>query len=134
MCMLVSCKVSVKSPLASCLSFNFLGYSCRKYVTCYQIRKSRLKLIETGAAWIARLLNVPALAITMFKKANEVSGIDKDTLPTELIPLNTIQLSRGLLNLTLLQSIRNWVFPFGRINNMTRPLRRSSPVLISVSR
>lgn len=110
--MLVSCKVSVKSPLASCLSFNFLGYSCRKYVTCYQIRKSRLKLIETGAAWIARLLNVPALAITMFKKANEVSGIDKDTLPTELIPLNTIQLSRGLLNFTLLQSIRNWVFPY----------------------
>ncbi|MBX2990515.1 MAG: hypothetical protein KF749_05010 [Bacteroidetes bacterium] len=71
-----------------------------------------MRLIETGAAWVARMLNVPTLAITMFKKANEVSGIDKDTLPTELIPLNTIQLSRGLLNFTLLQSIRNWVFPY----------------------
>jgi len=71
-----------------------------------------LNLIETGAAWVARLLNVPALAIAMFKKANEVSGIDKETLPTELIPLNTIQLSRGLLNFTLLQSIRDWVFPY----------------------
>ena len=48
----------------------------------------------------------------MFKKANEISGINKETLPTELIPLNTVQLSRGLLNFTLLQSIRSWVLPY----------------------
>jgi hypothetical protein len=48
----------------------------------------------------------------MFKKANEISGINTETLPTELIPLNTIQLARGLLNFTLLQTLRDWVLPF----------------------
>ncbi len=48
----------------------------------------------------------------MFKSANEISGVDKDTLPTELIPLNAIQLSRGLLNFTVMQSRLNWILPF----------------------
>lgn len=71
-----------------------------------------MKLIDKAAEWIARRFNVPQLAITMFKKANELSGLGKETIPTELIPLNMIQLSRGLLNFTLLQSIRSWVFPY----------------------
>ena len=48
----------------------------------------------------------------MFTTANELSGIERKTFPTELIPLNTIQLARGLLNFTLLQTSRDWVFPF----------------------
>ena len=48
----------------------------------------------------------------MFKASNEISGIDKKTLPVELIPLNSIQLSRGLLNFTVLQSKLNWIFPY----------------------
>ncbi len=48
----------------------------------------------------------------MFKASNEISGIDKRTLPTELIPLNSIQLSRGLLNYTVIQSRLNWILPF----------------------
>ncbi|MGD1008298.1 MAG: hypothetical protein ABR980_13835 [Ignavibacteriaceae bacterium] len=48
----------------------------------------------------------------MFELANEISGINKKTLPSELLPLNTIQLSRGLLNYTVLQSRLNWIFPY----------------------
>jgi hypothetical protein len=104
----------VKIAVVSCISFWFLGYSWRK--NHQQARKLCLKLIELGVEWVSRLLNVPSAAIAMFKKANEVSGIDKETLPTELIPLNTIQLSRGLLNFTILQSIRTWVLPYWATN------------------
>ena len=48
----------------------------------------------------------------MFRSANALSGLDRSTLPTELIPLNTMQLSRGLLNFTVLQSLDGWVFPY----------------------
>ncbi|MEJ2617751.1 MAG: hypothetical protein P8Z35_22540, partial [Ignavibacteriaceae bacterium] len=62
--------------------------------------------------WIAKRLKIPADAMQMFKASNEISGIDKKTLPVELIPLNSIQLSRGLLNFTVLQSKLDWIFPF----------------------
>ena len=62
--------------------------------------------------WIAKRLKIPSDAMNMFKASNEISGIDKKTLPVELIPLNSIQLSRGLLNFTVLQSKLDWVFPF----------------------
>jgi len=48
----------------------------------------------------------------MFKAANDISGLNKETLPAELIPLNSIQLSRGLLNFTIIQSRLNWVMPY----------------------
>jgi hypothetical protein len=57
-------------------------------------------------------LNLPGDALKMFELANEISGINRKTLPSELLPLNTIQLSRGLLNYTVLQSRLNWIFPY----------------------
>ena len=57
-------------------------------------------------------LKIPEAALRMFRTANELSGLDRKTLPTELIPLNTIQISRGLLNFTLLQSLEGWVLPY----------------------
>ena len=61
---------------------------------------------------IAGGLRIPGEALRMFRSANALSGLDRSTLPTELIPLNTIQLSRGLLNFTLLQSLDGWVLPY----------------------
>jgi hypothetical protein len=61
---------------------------------------------------IAAGLKIPEPALRMFQAANELSGLDRKTLPTELIPLNTMQISRGLLNFTLLQSLEGWVFPY----------------------
>ena len=60
----------------------------------------------------------------MFRASNEISGIDKKTLPVELIPLNSIQLSRGLLNFTVLQSRMDWIFPFW-INRQYNPNSKS---------
>jgi hypothetical protein len=61
---------------------------------------------------IAAGLRIPEPALRMFQTANELSGLDRKTLPTELIPLNTMQISRGLLNFTLLQSLEGWVLPY----------------------
>ncbi len=83
-----------------------------------------MKLSQRVLELIARRMNVPQLAVEMFKKANEISGIDKDTLPTELIPLNMVQLSRGLLNFTLLQSIRDWILPYWAVEQYS-PLTSS---------
>lgn len=48
----------------------------------------------------------------MFTAANRFGGLNKSTLPTELIPLNSIQLARGLLNFAVIQSSLDWVLPF----------------------
>ena len=48
----------------------------------------------------------------MFKISNAISGLNKSTLPTELIPLNSIQLSRGLLNYAVIQSKMSWIYPY----------------------
>lgn len=69
-------------------------------------------LIDAIVSRVARLLKVPPLALRMFRAANDMSGLDRKTLPTELIPLNSIQLSRGLLNFTALQALPGWVFPY----------------------
>lgn len=61
---------------------------------------------------IARLMKVPDVATEMFSAANRMSGLDAQTLPTELIPLNATQLARGLLNFAVLQTIRGWVLPW----------------------
>lgn len=71
------------------------------------MKTSRLILKALG-----KMLKVPDIAVEMFDAANQSSGLNTQTLPTELIPLNSIQLSRGLLNFTLLQTIRNWILPF----------------------
>ncbi len=70
------------------------------------------RLVNAIVSRVARLLKVPPLALGMFRAANDMSGLDRKTLPTELIPLNTIQLSRGLLNFTALQALPGWVFPY----------------------
>ena len=61
---------------------------------------------------LGKFLKVPDSAIEMFDAANQASGLNTSTLPTELIPMNSIQLSRGLLNFTLLQTMRAWVLPY----------------------
>jgi hypothetical protein len=70
------------------------------------------RVLDAIVSYVARLLKVPPLALRMFRAANDMSGLDRKTLPTELIPLNTIQLSRGLLNFTALQALPGWVFPY----------------------
>jgi hypothetical protein len=71
-----------------------------------------LNIKQQAIDWITRRLKIPSAAMRMFKAANDISGIDKNTLPTELIPLNSIQLSRGLLNFTFIQSNPGWIFPY----------------------
>jgi hypothetical protein len=62
--------------------------------------------------WAATRFKIPPIAMRMFKASNDVSGIDKKTLPVELVPLNSIQLSRGLLNFTIIQSKLDWILPY----------------------
>ncbi len=69
---------------------------------------NRLKIFDR----LLKIINVPPLAIKMFKLSNEISGISKKTLPSELIPLNSIELSRGLLNFTMIQNKAGWKLPY----------------------
>jgi hypothetical protein len=71
-----------------------------------------LSLTEKIIEWAAIRFKIPPIAMRMFKASNDVSGIDKRTLPVELIPLNSIQLSRGLLNYTIIQSKLDWILPY----------------------
>ena len=70
------------------------------------------RMLDLLVRRIAAGLRIPEPALRMFQTANELSGLDRKTLPTELIPLNTMQISRGLLNFTLLQSLEGWVLPY----------------------
>jgi hypothetical protein len=70
------------------------------------------RVLDLLISRIARAFKVPPLALDMFRTANAMSGLDRKTIPTELIPLNTIQLSRGLLNFTVLQTLQDWILPF----------------------
>jgi hypothetical protein len=70
------------------------------------------RMLDLLVRRIAAGLKIPEPALRMFQTANELSGLDRKTLPTELIPLNTMQISRGLLNFTLLQSLEDWVLPY----------------------
>ena len=71
-----------------------------------------MRILERLLAPIASLLKIPPLAVRMFRAAHEFSGLDRSTIPSELIPMNTIQLARGLLNFTVLQNLDDWVLPF----------------------
>jgi len=69
--------------------------------------------------YILKKLKIPPLASKMFKISGKISGLNSSILPTELIPLNSIQLSRGLLNYAVIQSKMNpegvgsgWIYPF----------------------
>ncbi len=70
------------------------------------------RIIDLLVRRVASGLKIPEPALRMFRTANELSGLDRKTLPTELIPLNTIQIARGLLNFTLIQSLDGWVLPY----------------------
>ena len=71
-----------------------------------------MRIPRAVTALIARKFNIPDLAVRMFRTAAGLSGLDSSTLPVELLPLNTIQLSRGLLNFTVLQTLDGWVLPY----------------------
>lgn len=62
--------------------------------------------------WLAARFGVPRDALAMFRAASQVSGFESATLPTELVPLNSIQLARGVLNFTILQMVQDWVLPY----------------------
>ncbi len=62
--------------------------------------------------WIATRLKISADGLDMLRAANSFSGLNTKTLPTELVPLNSLQLSRGVLNFTMLQSLPTWVIPY----------------------
>jgi hypothetical protein len=76
------------------------------------IQEISLKVPSSLIHAVARKIGVPDLAIQMFNIATDLSGLDKKTMPVELLPLNSIQLSRGLLNFTVLQNLEGWVLPF----------------------
>ena len=71
-----------------------------------------MKLPSKLITAVARRMGVPDLAVQMFNIATELSGLDRSTLPVELLPLNALQLSRGLLNFTVLQTLHGWVLPY----------------------
>jgi hypothetical protein len=84
-------------------------------------------LKENILNFILRKLKIPPLASRMFKISNGISGLNNSTLPTELIPLNSVQLSRGLLNYAMIQSKINpgkigsiWIYPYW-INRQYNP-------------
>ncbi len=58
------------------------------------------------------MFNIPVIAIRYFKLSNKLSGLNKKNLPVELIPLNTTQISRGMLNYTFFQHYPDWKIPF----------------------
>jgi hypothetical protein len=71
-----------------------------------------MRFFPTVISFLARKLNISPLAVEMVGIANSLSGLGKDTLPKELVPLNSLQLSRGLLNFTVIQTLNDWIFPY----------------------
>ena len=61
---------------------------------------------------IFNCFNIPAIAVRSFRLSNKISGLKKANLPVELIPLNTTQFSRGMLNYTFFQHYPDWKLPF----------------------
>ncbi len=76
----------------------------------------RSNVLEAILSRIAAFLHIPPLAVRMFKMANELSGLDRKTIPTELVPLNTLQLARGLLNFTVMQNLDGWILPYWAVH------------------
>jgi hypothetical protein len=65
-------------------------------------------LLEKILSWF----NIPSVAVRSFQLSNKLSGLNKQNLPVELIPLNTNQLARGILNYTFFQHYSDWKLPF----------------------
>jgi hypothetical protein len=65
-------------------------------------------LLEKILNWF----NIPSIAVKYFRLSNKLSGLNKTNLPVELIPLNTTQLARGMLNYTFFQHYSDWKIPF----------------------
>ncbi len=61
---------------------------------------------------LATLLRIPDDSIRMLLAASDLSGLERKSLPSELIPLNSIQISRGVLNYVVMQGLHGWVFPY----------------------
>lgn len=61
---------------------------------------------------IFQLFNVPKIAVRYFRLSNKLSGLNKNNFPKELVPLNTKQLTRGMLNYTFFQHYPEWKRPF----------------------
>ena len=69
-------------------------------------------MIKKILYWLLSFSKIPYEAVKMFGITNDISGINKDNLPIELLPLNTTQLSRGLMNYTVFQTNLNWILPY----------------------
>jgi hypothetical protein len=67
---------------------------------------------------LSSLLKIPDQAIRMLLATSEVSGLERKTLPRELIPLNTLQLSRGVLNYVALQGLHGWIYPYAFLRQL----------------
>lgn len=61
---------------------------------------------------IFQLFNIPKIAVRYFRLSNKLSGLNKNNFPKELVPLNTKQLTRGMLNYTFFQHYPEWKRPF----------------------
>ena len=51
---------------------------------------------------ILSFFNIPLEVVKMFGIANDISGINKENLPVELLPINTIQFSREVMNFVVI--------------------------------
>ncbi len=67
---------------------------------------------------LASLLRIPDESIEMLLAASDLSGLERKSLPSELIPLNSIQISRGVLNYVVLQGLHGWVFPYAFVRQL----------------
>jgi len=61
---------------------------------------------------ILSLFSIPEIAVRSIRLSNKLAGLNKNNLPVELIPLNTTQFSRGMLNYTFFQHYPDWKLPF----------------------
>jgi hypothetical protein len=89
------------------------GFSIRSSdIMTVEFNRIALSLSSFLLKRLAALLYVPTAAVDMLRAANSLSGIEKKSLPTELVSLNALQFSRGLLNFSFFQSNLRWVFPY----------------------
>jgi hypothetical protein len=61
---------------------------------------------------LLKLFNIPPIVVRYFRLSNKLSGLGKNNFPKELVPLNTKQLSRGMLNYTFFQHYPHWKLPY----------------------
>lgn len=85
-----------------------------------------------------RQLQLPESTIDQFKIVNSLSDVAEKGFPKELFQLSAPLIVRGLLNFSILQMKRNWVFPFW-VHRQLDPLspsfipRSQNPLLINIT-